>query len=346
MFRCEVGGGGASCFCGKREVGVYLTCKRESPVVLTFQEDLMLLEEEEISDGKARKLSRTGIALPRSCECGIPNRSPYSDARLNGGQRVLGLEFPWLAAVYANDSLVGTGALINNRYILTSASTIANAPANSVRVTLGASNLCTTGGTTTNYGVDSIQIYPNYDSTTQSGDLALLRLSSAVNFNRYVRPICLPPYQNSRYFGNVGYVATWGGNSTEEAAAANNATASEVCLASKVPVPILNPRECFSANVSRELLTRDKGCVGGPGTQSIACPSDVGGLVQYYVPVVPTSYYVLVGLLIPGNQCGDTTGPSLFTRVAPYLLWIVRNSYSPQTPYCRAPGNPLIPFAI
>lgn len=34
--------------------------------------------------------------------------------------------------------------------------------------------------------------HANYDKTTLKNDIALMKLSSPVRFNRYVRPICLP----------------------------------------------------------------------------------------------------------------------------------------------------------
>lgn len=40
--------------------------------------------------------------------------------------------------------------------------------------------------------VSLVIIHPNYDHSTMHNDLALLRLESPLNYNRWVRPICLP----------------------------------------------------------------------------------------------------------------------------------------------------------
>lgn len=52
-------------------------------------------------------------------ECGRSNRG---GARILGGEFTDTHEFPWLATVHVKSSLVVSGVLINDRYVLTAAS--------------------------------------------------------------------------------------------------------------------------------------------------------------------------------------------------------------------------------
>lgn len=63
--------------------------------------------------------------------------------------------------------------------------------------------------------VTETSVHPQYDSksTEQHNDIALLRLSRKVKYNRYIQPICLPQSQNLRSLDLTGIkllVAGWG----------------------------------------------------------------------------------------------------------------------------------------
>ncbi|KAA0705918.1 Transmembrane protease serine 2 [Triplophysa tibetana] len=51
--------------------------------------------------------------------------------------------------------------------------------------------------------VSKVINHPNYDSTSQNNDIALLMLSSSVTFNDYIRPVCLAADCNNAYGGFI-----------------------------------------------------------------------------------------------------------------------------------------------
>lgn len=57
---------------------------------------------------------------PCKCKCGVPNR----EARLLGGEYLRGYEFPWLALIQIKGVSTIPGTLINDRYVITAASTL------------------------------------------------------------------------------------------------------------------------------------------------------------------------------------------------------------------------------
>lgn len=59
--------------------------------------------------------------------------------------------------------------------------------------------------------VDKIHIHPNYKPPKYYNDIAILKLSRRVEYNRYVRPICLPePDWRKTYAGTHAVLTGWG----------------------------------------------------------------------------------------------------------------------------------------
>lgn len=58
-------------------------------------------------------------------------------------------------------------------------------------------------------------LHPNYNSTTNNNDIALLRLHSSVTFSDYVRPVCLVGHGSSFPDNTMSWITGWGNvNST------------------------------------------------------------------------------------------------------------------------------------
>lgn len=69
-------------------------------------------------------------------------------------------------------------------------------------------------------GVDYVIPHPDYKPDTMKNDIALIRLSSLLQFNRYVRPTCLPDLNTHDPFwmqgtppGTICVAAGWGATS-------------------------------------------------------------------------------------------------------------------------------------
>ncbi len=58
--------------------------------------------------------------------------------------------------------------------------------------------------------VISIIVHPSYNSQTSDNDIALLRLSSAVTFNDYIRPVCLAAQSSVFSSGPSSWITGWG----------------------------------------------------------------------------------------------------------------------------------------
>lgn len=58
--------------------------------------------------------------------------------------------------------------------------------------------------------VATIILHPDYDGDTSDNDVALLRLSSPVQFTDYIRPVCLAASSSVFNNGTDSWVTGWG----------------------------------------------------------------------------------------------------------------------------------------
>ncbi|XP_011878408.1 PREDICTED: vitamin K-dependent protein C-like [Vollenhovia emeryi] len=246
-----------------------------------------------------------------ACLCGRSNRNA---ARLLGGEPTDSHEFPWLANIHVNSKLLFSGALINDRYVLTAASQLVGATAHEIKISLGEYDRCTLDISSVNNSVESIILHPEFNPESSTHDLALIRLSRPTKFEKRISPVCLPN-PGSTYLGQVGTLVGW----TKHKDNIGNQT----CRPRKLGLPILGYKECAKSGINPTTLNDDYGCIGVVGTNSLVCGNDVGSSVQY------RSYggiYDLIGIIPSVNECNDTPRPTVFTRVGPRLDWILQHT--------------------
>lgn len=160
-------------------------------------------------------------------------------------------------------------------------------------------NYLNTGGD--RYGVSAIFTHANYSSSEISNDIALLRLSSAVQYSANVSAVNLP--SSNIGAGENVVLAGWGttsypGNVPNSLQQLNLTTLSVAeCQQRQNPNPVFDSQVCT--------LTQ-----AGEG----ACHGDSGG------PLV-SSGNVLQGIVSWGIPCAEGY-PDVFTRVYAFLPWI------------------------
>ncbi|PSN57579.1 hypothetical protein C0J52_00492 [Blattella germanica] len=223
---------------------------------------------------------------PRVCNC-LCGRSNRLASRLQGGEITQSHEFPWLASIIINGTRVATGALINDRYILT-----ANSPL------VGATTAATTSVTTS--------------ATTTAAAAGGRRKRSL--YADYV-PV-IPEYTEEDYEFRNAETNRWKRQVTSPSTSA--------CVPKKLGLPVLGEGRCPDANVNSQLISADTGCAGISGAQNQACQNDAGAPVQYrdYRGI-----YQLVGILSMSNNCTTgSTMPTLYTRITGYVNWIYSNT--------------------
>lgn len=153
--------------------------------------------------------------------------------------------------------------------------------------------------------VARIFFHPDWNSETLANDLAILRLSKPVEFNRYVQPACLPgpdPHSNSKVV-MIGWGAEkMDGNLFNELKQAQ--------------VKVIDDCHRFWNLFDEE----NQICVAQTVSGDSACQGDSGGpLLQKY-----NNQWIVQGVASFVEDC-KTNGnfpPNIYVRVSAYLTWI------------------------
>ena len=169
--------------------------------------------------------------------------------------------------------------------------------------------------------------HPKYDPMLFKNDIALFKLSRNVEFNPYVRPICLPQIDEE----TQSAIATgWG------ALEAYDAT-SKVLM--KVTLDIFNHTDC-NQKFEKDIDYETQVCAGSYEKRKDTCGGDSGGPLQIYNKDQVHCMYTIIGITsFGGSNCGAIGFPGVYTRVHHYLDWIEKKVWPSESPSTRTQGN-------
>uniref|UniRef100_A0A3Q2P6C1 MBL associated serine protease 1 n=1 Tax=Fundulus heteroclitus TaxID=8078 RepID=A0A3Q2P6C1_FUNHE len=226
--------------------------------------------------------------------CGLPSRSlPPQVKRIVGGRSAEPGLFPWQVLLSVEDlsrvpedRWFGSGALLSGSWILTAAHVLRSqrrdtnvvpvAP-DHVKVFLGLHSIKDKHSSTSR-SVDQIFLHPNFQPNNYNNDIALLRLSEPAEYNRLVRPVCLPPDLPSPLLPHsLGLVAGWGISNTSSSPSPSPQTSD---LLQYVKLPVVPQDECQASYASRSVgynITDNMFCAGFFQGGRDTCLGDSGG---------------------------------------------------------------------
>ncbi|XP_049545294.1 serine protease grass-like [Anopheles darlingi] len=246
-------------------------------------------------------------------------------------------EYPWMVVLrYIRNGEVKDqcgGSLINNRYVLTAAHCVRTGNGWTLfKLRLGEQDksqpidcIVYSNGERScadppiEVDIESTVVYPGYNSPFGRHDIALIRMAQAATYTDSIQPICLPTREDVRKLQLPRFiVAGWG--MTE------NQTDSDVLMQAtldSVPVP-----ECQLTlrrnGLIIDLSEEHQMCAGGKNRID-SCKGDSGGPLGFSIGLVGARF-VEYGIVSAGIQsCGIRSVPGIYTRVSPYMEWIVDN---------------------
>jgi len=162
--------------------------------------------------------------------------------------------------------------------------------------------------------IKSINVHKswNTDVVNFDGDIAILELVNEVQFNNFIRPICLVDDESEIAEASNGIVVSFG--QTE------NKTLSDI--ANKLDISIRDYHSCSKYSEDRETFASSRTFCGGPADRRGVCSGDSGsGLYVKYNDIFYLRGLVSSILVNKNFEC-DTHRQAVFTDVPQYYDWI------------------------
>nr|CAI5852171.1 unnamed protein product [Callosobruchus analis] len=254
--------------------------------------------------------------------------------RVVGGKPSQPAAWPWLVSIYKNGVFHCGGVLINEEWIITAAHCVDRYWQYYYEISAGAlRRLSYSPMEQTRWAAVAIP-HEDYDRSTLSNDIALMKMSSPVRFNRYVRPICLPSdatagdgFINAPPPGEICTTVGWGAT-VEHGVDPDHMR--------EVEVPVLPACKHMEDRMNNAAI-----CAGLLSGGKDACQGDSGGPFMCRNPRNPTQWY-LAGIVSHGEGCARPNEPGVYTRVSRHLGWIAENArddtLTSRIPLQKCPG--------
>uniref|UniRef100_A0A8B9PZH8 Peptidase S1 domain-containing protein n=1 Tax=Apteryx owenii TaxID=8824 RepID=A0A8B9PZH8_APTOW len=243
----------------------------------------------------------------------LPSNQPrFLFSRIIGGEEAVPYSWPWQVSVQISDEHICGGAVLAKEWVVTAAHSA-----------LSPSSLCLRY--VTKRTVKQFIIHPSFNKTTMDCDIALLQLTEPLEFNHYVRPVCLPAKEEPIQPSRVCIVTGWG-------AQAGDREKGKKLHQLEVPILVLDTCQSYYVNFPSK-VTQKMICAGFPLEEGKdSCTGDSGG------PLVCPSeddsgFYTLNGITSWGLGCGKKSYPGVYTNVGVFVDWIKQSvNSSVQSP--------------
>uniref|UniRef100_A0A8C4JS29 Peptidase S1 domain-containing protein n=1 Tax=Dromaius novaehollandiae TaxID=8790 RepID=A0A8C4JS29_DRONO len=197
--------------------------------------------------------------------CGLPSNQPrFLFSRIIGGEEAVPYSWPWQVSIQISDEHICGGAVLAKEWVVTAAHS-------------------------SNYKV--IQKMSIFNKTTMDCDIALVRLAEPLEFNHYVRPVCLPAKEEAVQPSRVCVVTGWGAH----AGGRQSLLFRGLSRLYKVTQKMICAG--FPLEEGKDSCTGDS---GGP----LVCPSEDD-----------SGFYTLNGITSWGLGCGKKSYPGVYTNV-------------------------------
>ncbi|XP_075004087.1 LOW QUALITY PROTEIN: serine protease 55-like [Calonectris borealis] len=242
-------------------------------------------------------------------ECGL--RLSYESfwetgKRVAAGRYAEAGEFPWHVSIQSNRKHICGGTMISALWILTAAHCFAEEVPPDLTVVVGGIDL---NFPLEEHKPDSLILHENFDRISMENDIALIQLSSPVEFNSEKIPICLPFIDNINTWQHC-WVAGWGITSAAVAVPASH-------VLQKARMKLISREQCLERIPQ---LMENMLCAELEKGERGACQVDSGG------PVVCSYWnsmkWFQVGIVSWGQDCAEKPNPEILTSVYNYRGWI------------------------
>nr|AHY81259.1 trypsin precursor [Lygus lineolaris] len=240
---------------------------------------------------------------------------PHIASRIVGGQYVEPKDYPFMVGLadiiytYGYYPFCG-GSIITPNHVITAAHCTVNRTATKIVVLLGTHDRSNPRSKRGIIEVKRIQQHPDYRKVTHFNDISIVTVASPININKIFGRVCLPP-PGSVVTGHTVTVIGYGRERFE---------GSMITRPKKLDTTVIPLDKCRKAWATECPIFPTQLCIHSDGESG--CKGDSGGPVLGWVE--KTNEFTLLGLVSYGlRECTDEK-PSVHTRVAAFLPWIVK----------------------
>ncbi|XP_050664597.1 serine protease nudel [Leptidea sinapis] len=245
------------------------------------------------------------------------------EGRVVGGKPSQPAAWPWAVALYRNGMFHCGGVILNQNWVLSAAHCVNKFWQHYYEVQVGMLRRFSFSPQEQNHRVSHVIVNQNYDQEDMKNDLSLLRVKPAIQFSRWVRPICLPgpevagpDWKWGPPQGTMCTAVGWG---------ATVEHGPDPDHMREVEVPVWDHCKHREDQLGREI------CAGLVEGGRDACQGDSGGPLLCRNPSNPQQWYI-AGIVSHGDGCGRKGEPGVYTRVSLFIQWIKFHTSSKTLP--------------
>ncbi|NXL43963.1 OVCH2 protein, partial [Podilymbus podiceps] len=265
---------------------------------------------------RALQLLETSVLSVLDDICGMPSNQPrFIFSRIIGGEEAVPYSWPWQVSVQISDEHICGGAVLAKEWVVTAAHCFnSKEPYRDLWMVVTGLHDLTEQEYKQKRSVKRYIIHPNFNKTTMDSDIALLQLAEPLEFNHYVRPVCLPAKEEAVQPSRVCVVTGWGAREEDR-------EKGKKLHQLEVPILVHDTCQSYYINFPRK-VTQRMICAGFPLEEGKdSCTGDSGG------PLVCSSednlgFYTLHGITSWGLGCGRKSYPGVYTNVGGFVDWI------------------------
>ncbi|KAM8971861.1 ovochymase-1 [Pelodytes ibericus] len=246
--------------------------------------------------------------------CGIAPLSPrWMLHRIVGGEDACPNCWPWQVGILFLGVFQCGGVVISPYWVLSAAHCIQSLDPSHWLIAAGKHDRLLNEPTEQRRTVRAVIVHDKFDLVSYDYDMGMLLLEEPLDFNDYVRPICMPTLADPPIPSSICVVTGWG--NTQDSGQLGQLSSR----LQQLEVPILDTIVC-NRTYYQGVITERMFCAGFPSsTGRDSCQGDSGG------PLVCQSVnntFVLYGIVSWGVGCGRAAKPGVYSRVQHFLNWI------------------------